>query len=682
MPVISYRATLKIAALIAGLLITASSLLAQSWVIHNTSDNSTIVKRHETGSVVFGSKLYSLGGRGSKPVQVFDATRNSWSTLAPLPLELHHFQPVVLNGYLYIVGAFTCCYPTEPSVADIYRLNLATNTWETHGTIPTTRLRGSAGAVVYDSKIYLIGGNTNGHSGGAVGWLDEYDPLTGNWRALADAPNARDHFSAALIGNKLIAASGRQTDNGFAGTVAATDIYDFSTNTWTTAASLPTPRAGAIVGVKSGNVIIAGGETSTQFEAHNEVEAYNLTTNEWRSLPTLGQGRHGSAGGVIGNSIHIIAGNLKRGGGQEVTSHEKLTIADVDGDGLFDFEDTDNNDNPNADSDNDGLTDIVETDLGTDPFNADSDNDELSDFAEVQTHTTDPLSVDTDYDGLTDYDEIITYLTNPNTWDSDGDGVSDATEVANGTIANNDDQDGDGILNSAEGTEDSDNDSIADYIDLDSDNDGIPDIIENGRSDDNNDGKIDSTDSNPANSLLTDTDMDGISNILDLDSDQDSLSDLAEAGHVDAGGIGVITSPAFQDTNRNGWHDGFEGTVTPDSDADSTPDFLDLDSNDDGVTDLVSSGIVDSDADGKIDNFTDTNYDGMHDDIPALERLATGQPDTTDQHTDNQSPVEEKSGGGSDPLAPATLLLIMLAAALYQYQLRSQHCFLVRKPKV
>jgi len=57
------------------------------------SDNSTVIKRHEAGSVVQGDRLYVLGGRGNKPVQVFDAGQNKWNTLAALPLEMHHFQP-------------------------------------------------------------------------------------------------------------------------------------------------------------------------------------------------------------------------------------------------------------------------------------------------------------------------------------------------------------------------------------------------------------------------------------------------------------------------------------------------------------------------------------------------------------------------------------------------------------
>lgn len=722
---------IKSIVLICGLTLTAGSAFAQNWVDHSTSDDTTVVKRHETGSVVSGDKLYVLGGRGNKPVQVFDSSQNKWSTLAPLPMEMHHFQPVVLNGYIYVIGAFTCCYPTETSIADIYRLNIASNTWETFGTMPSARLRGAAGTVVHNNKIYLIGGNNNGHSGGAVGWFDEYDPATGNWTILPDAPNARDHFSAAMIGNHLVAAAGRQTNKSFGGMVGATDVFNFNTGQWTTRDSIPTPRAGTMLGVKNGNVIIIGGETDTQLEAHDQVEAYHVASDEWRTLPSLDQGRHGGAGGVIGNTLHAITGNLFRGGGQEVTLHEKLNVSDSDNDGLFNFEDNNNSTTGNsgngsnagiADSDNDGLTDAQEVSLQTDPQNRDTDSDTLSDGEEVNQHNTDPLNQDTDSDGLTDaeeisystnplqadsdadglsdIDELQTYKTNPslrdtdadtlsdkdelelyftdplltdsdndgladnveintynsdpNAWDSDGDGISDATEAAEGTTLTNDDHDGDGILNSAEGAGDPDGDSVPNFRDLDSDNDGIADILENGRADDDNNGQLDlPTDS--ATDSLFDSDQDGIANILDIDSDQDGLTDMLESGQPDSSGTGRIPATEFIDSNQNGWHDAFEGTVPNDTDADATPDYLDLDSDDDGITDIAASGVTDNDDNGMIDTFTDTNGDGMHDNVSGLERTASV--------TDSTDGEQETSGGGgaSDP---SLLLWVLVSIAV------------------
>ena len=82
----------------------------------------------------------------------------------------------------------------------------------------------------------------------------------------------------------------------------------------------------------------------------------------------------------------------------------------------------------NVDSDNDGLTDYLESQLGTDPTSKDSDHDGLSDMEELIFYGTDPLSKDSDGDGISDAGEVK-YKTNPNLADSDGDGIDDYQEI-------------------------------------------------------------------------------------------------------------------------------------------------------------------------------------------------------------------------------------------------------------
>ncbi len=673
-------------------LTTATVAQAQTdWVDHSTSNNSTVTARHETGSVVSGNKLYVLGGRGNRPVQVFDSVQNKWSNLAPLPKELHHFQPVVVNGGLYVIGAFTCCYPEETNVSDIYRLDLASNNWQVVGSIPADRLRGSAGAVVRNNKIYLIGGNTNGHSGGAVRWFDEYNPATGSWTVLPDAPRARDHFSAAVVGNKLIAAAGRTTNLSFGGMIGPTDSYDFNTGNWSSVKAIPTPRAGAVIGVKNGNLIVMGGETDTQLEAHDEVEAYDVAGNNWRSLPALKTGRHGGAGGVVGNTLHAITGNTYRGGGQEVKDHETLNLSDSDNDGRFDFEDdstgTGTNPLPLVDSDNDGLTDQEEATHQTNPQNRDSDNDSLSDGDEVNLHNTDPLKNDTDADGISDSEEIdrgtnplkqdtdndglhdgdeISRGTNPLVRDSDSDGLSDGNEITRGTDPLEQDTDADGLLDAEEidfGTNpltddtdldglsdidelqtystdptnpDSDGDTLKDQDELqihftdpllaDSDNDGLTDDAEiltynsNPNAwDTDGDGTSDATEAAEGTNLVNpdqdgdgilntvegngDLDGDSLPNYLDLDSDNDSIADIVENGKPDIDNNGRV------DTSDNGTNDDSTTTTSSiqndetqlfDSDGDGIPNMFDLDSDQDGLTDLAESGRSDPDNTGRL----------------------------------------------------------------------------------
>src|SRR3712207_3186322 len=61
-----------------------------SWVSVTPSSGSPTA-RHEASFVQAGNKFYLLGGRGIKPVQVFDPVNKTWTNKANTPIELHHF---------------------------------------------------------------------------------------------------------------------------------------------------------------------------------------------------------------------------------------------------------------------------------------------------------------------------------------------------------------------------------------------------------------------------------------------------------------------------------------------------------------------------------------------------------------------------------------------------------------
>ncbi|MEM7259508.1 MAG: kelch repeat-containing protein, partial [Pseudomonadota bacterium] len=293
-----------------------------------TSDGSSVIERHEAGGVVIDGKLYVVGGRGTREVSVYDPASNQWDVKSAPPLVINHFQPVVFNNKIWIIGAFTGNYPSENPVADIYTYTPATDKWEKAGVVPQARRRGSAGAVVHNGLIYIVGGNTNGHLPGAKPWFDSYNPNTGEWKVLANAPTSRDHATVAVSGGKLVVAAGRNTQypDTFANTVAATDVYDFTSQNWSTGKSVPTTRAGTMTVAVGSEVIVIGGETATPGDAKDDVEAYNVQTNQWRSLKPLSVGRHSGAAAVLGDKIHVVSGSERRGGAPESDVHETLKI--------------------------------------------------------------------------------------------------------------------------------------------------------------------------------------------------------------------------------------------------------------------------------------------------------------------------------------------------------------------
>ena len=111
-----------------------------------------------------------------------------------------------------------------------------------------------------------------------------------------------------------------------------------------------------------------------------------------------------------------------------------------------------------------------------------------------------------------------------------------------------------------------------------------------------------------------DTDGDGLPDYCDLDSDNDGIADVIEAGGTDANGDGIIDG--FTDTDSDGFADGLDplrgGTALADGDqdGDGLENRIDLDADNDGIADIIEAGGTDANNDGVGDTSTDTDADG------------------------------------------------------------------------
>jgi len=241
----------------------------------------------------------------------------------------------------------------------------------------------------------------------------------------------------------------------------------------------------------------------------------------------------------------------------------------------------------------------------------------------------------------------------PRVEDADLDGVPDTVDL---------DDDNDSILDRQEiapdgSDRDSDQDGMPDRLDLDSDNDGILDVEESGvfrlpgitavrlvggrlRTAVGINGVADFLETAPDSgvSILTplnsdEAEGDRLPDYLDLDSDNDGLLDLVEAGvpatldlngdgRIDAG-PGTVGADGIldlvqlnNDANCCDYTlDGVEDVTPRNTDQVDFPDFQDLDSDNDGVFDLVEAGGTDLNGNGRVDGFIDnpSNPDGLDD---------------------------------------------------------------------
>lgn len=234
---------------------------------------------------------------------------------------------------------------------------------------------------------------------------------------------------------------------------------------------------------------------------------------------------------------------------------------DTDGDNIQDWLD--------IDADNDGVPDVIEA------GGVDADGNGYAD-----------PSTDTDNDGLVDaYDSNA----------SDGPGSNGTNGVAlvqtGGTDTGSDGlADGDATVTFINGSSsiwpDWDGDGVPNHLDLDADNDGIADIIESGGVDSDRNGIVDGT--------FTDGDGDGFSNTFDGNN----------------GGTAIIT------TGADIGSDNLPDSYSDDIDADVHPNFLDVDADDDGLLDnleaqttsgYTAAGSTDSDGDGILNEYDGGN---------------------------------------------------------------------------
>lgn len=207
-----------------------------------------------------------------------------------------------------------------------------------------------------------------------------------------------------------------------------------------------------------------------------------------------------------------------------------------------------NDDMTVVDTDGDGLSDALETTLGSDPMDADTDDDGVLDGAEPNP------GLDSDGDGLTNIFDV----------DSDNDGLFDGTEM--GFDCSNP------ATNAANGTCIADADmglTVTGPLDRDTDNGGVPD----GAEDFNHNGTLDKGELDP-----------------NIETDDSTSPDADNDGLPDAYEVIIGSDPNDADSDDDGVPDGFEPNPTVDTDGDGKIDLLDTDSDGDGLLDGTELG--------------------------------------------------------------------------------------------
>lgn len=391
----------------------------------------------------------------------------------------------------------------------------------------------------------------------------------------------------------------------------------------------------------------------------------------------------------IDNIVQILIGERNATGFNDAPIDGLLSInddllvtpislnADLDGDGIFNSEDQDDDgdsvvdtidqfphdESENADTDGDGIGNNADEDDdgdgqldinddfpldGTKQHSTDKDGDRWpvgQDTDDSDASVPALAWKDTDGDGFADEGGL-----QPDN-DDDNDGVEDAIDAFPLDAAESKDFDGDGIGDNADN--DIDGDGVLNASDLfpynanetlDTDGDGIGNHTD---TDDDNDGTPDSIDTFPLDSTeFADTDGDGIGNNADEDDDNDGVLDANDAFPLNA------SASAFNDSDGDGWP---VGQDNDDTDPNS-PVLAFIDTDQDGLanegglapdTDDDNDGVLDINDWAPLDptESKDTDNDGIGDNAD-IDRDGDGVKNSTDKFPLNPSEWNDTDGDG------------------------------------
>jgi N-acetylneuraminic acid mutarotase len=264
-------------------------------------------------------KLYVFGGfagdgvRATRASNVYDPDADSWTKRADLPRAITGAGVAADGNTVWLAGGIVDDAPGKPATTDVWKYDVVKDTWTAGPALPEAMA--GAAMVRFGRKLRIFGGvSANGADSAKHFVYDMSKPQLG-WRASAPLPVARHHLGAVALGNKIYAIGGQQGANPAAGHLADVHVYNWETNSWSVAPSLPFGRShiGSSTLVGPGNrILVAGGVfNGTQQPNYSMgVAEYDPVKETWSNRVSMPGLRSSAVARFLANRLIVTGGDM------------------------------------------------------------------------------------------------------------------------------------------------------------------------------------------------------------------------------------------------------------------------------------------------------------------------------------------------------------------------------------
>ncbi len=305
-----------------------------TWTTTTAMSVGANTNRVRGGAVTANGYIYHIGGVDGTGTTIAttqyaklnaDGTVGTWASTTSLPNALRQFQPVVANGYIYVIGGRD---NSNTTVATSYYAKINNDgtlgTWNTTTALSSgSSARFAHGSIAYNGYMYVMGGYNSAISAqGSV----YYNKINADG-TLGTTWTATTSFSTGLAGiNGTVTANGyAYVVGGFDGTSGTDYVRRAKINNDGTMSSW-TNQTGVVPGggdenwqnfVANGYLYIVGGDAGSRVTAFPLNADGSVGTAV--SLTAFPQAPMGEAAGATANGyFYILGGSSATDGGGTV----------------------------------------------------------------------------------------------------------------------------------------------------------------------------------------------------------------------------------------------------------------------------------------------------------------------------------------------------------------------------
>lgn len=295
-----------------------------------TSDLSQARDQHTATLLPSGKVLVTGDSSSVASAELFDPSANTWSAAASLTTGRGAASASLLvSGKVLVAGGnpannCTTTFPPSETVTVCYATGSAElytpagNAWNAAASMAVHR-QGHSAIVLASGKVLVAGGVSDCTTVTTptaetfyctyVPNAEIYDPTSNTWSTAGTLANGRQSQTATLLPSGKVLLSG---GNNSSGVLSSAELYDPTSNSWSAAGTLAVARTGHTATLlASGNVYVAGGIGSASGLA--SAELYDPAANSWSAAANLTTARAEHTATLLPSGKVLLAGGAVNG---------------------------------------------------------------------------------------------------------------------------------------------------------------------------------------------------------------------------------------------------------------------------------------------------------------------------------------------------------------------------------